>query len=713
MKSSDHTLFRPQDQIGDHHEYQVLHQVEGHPYLFSVRGPKGECDLYAHPLPQLRALSTSGQDRERRAISRELSRWRKVLAARPTWFDHFWEKDTLCWVEPRIAGAPLSSLQSPLSLYEGISLIEECLCALDLIHAERDLQMGDPLLHLNLSPENIWRSREGALIFFAPLSPTLVERCANDTMSDDEALSGERAPELLRGRYGMSSDLYAIGMSALSAMTGMSLSRVDERLQSERLFVHDLPCAPQISDFLSQLTAFRASARFQSAREALIALQALPIIEPVEPLLSQRRTAINEGLDSVSSEDVSPPKMLTVEPNFDSTDDLGGLQINPLDKGAEKSQSDSPLTEPDHFYTLAKESKLGTFASERLGLSSVDPMIVDALIEEDGSTLKGKRELALMSLFFITFLFYVISRDDTKSQSPTLAEVSIQKSASNREGSKQTDEPSNGLKSDDINETLKETVTLELKSSPHPEWIKLAGGPIIIGSSEQEGYESERPQRVVQVTPFSISRTEVTVLQYAQCVAQGMCTTEGLKSSDWGDDRLCNWDRVGRADHPLNCVSWEQAQVYAQWVGGRLPSEVEWSFAAQGGTVQRQLYPWGEGGPSCEYAVLADFTRGAGCGAETTLPVCQRPLGHSKQGVCDLVGNVWEWVMDDWHPNYEGAPLNSQPWVFAEELDWIERDRVYRGGGAFDEQDLPRIARRGGRSPKARLFNLGFRVARD
>jgi len=72
---------------------------------------------------------------------------------------------------------------------------------------------------------------------------------------------------------------------------------------------------------------------------------------------------------------------------------------------------------------------------------------------------------------------------------------------------------------------------------------------------------------------------------------------------------------------------------------------------------------------------------------------------------------VWEWVMDEHHPSFEGAPLSHEPWVTSPLERWAEVPRVVRGV-AFDDRDLPRLARRNHYPPATRLASVGFRVAR-
>ena len=697
MVNSNISAFLPNDIIGPKSDYTLLSCTDEKLQIWQAKGPHGTCQIKCYARPKLKKFNERRQEREKRAVLKELDRWRTVLVGRPNTLDVFWEGHHLCWVESPSRGASLASLKEPLSLYEGISLIEECLCLLELIHAERDFQLGDPLLHLHIKPQTIWRSSEGTLLLQHPLSPTLVELAVQDSLSDEDALSGETAPELMRGRYGMSTDLYGLGMSVLSAMSGLSLARVDERLQAERLFTHDLPnCPKEVAEFLTQLTAFRASARYQSAREALIALQALPKLEPIQAKSSPVK--FNEENSTSTSSDTG---ILLLDIDSD-TGSESALVPEALESTNSNSDSDP------QFYALA-ERELGSLAAAQINADSSngDALIVDALPETSMWDRRWLIPICLVGLLFI-WLGQIGSNKQKESHNNKGVSSSLQNQVKPRD--LPVNDPQKVLDPQEAEKLFRNEIT----SSPSPQWVKVPSGKVRIGSLPAEGYENERPLHQVQVSAFEVSKTEVTVIQYAQCVAQGICTSDGLKDSDWGDDQLCNWDQVGRADHPLNCVSWYQALRYAQWVGGRLLSEAEWSYVAQGASSQRQIYPWGADPASCQFAHLSDFIKGKGCGEEMTARVCRYPRGHSRQGICDLVGNVWEWVMDEWHENYEGAPSNASPWLSTQTDGlWSDNDRVYRGGGAFDEQDRPRVARRNHRAPEARLFNLGFRVARD
>ena len=162
--------------------------------------------------------------------------------------------------------------------------------------------------------------------------------------------------------------------------------------------------------------------------------------------------------------------------------------------------------------------------------------------------------------------------------------------------------------------------------------------------------------------------------QYRDCVMAGLCPKPDTGSR-------CNWGEEGRDNHPVNCVSKKLATAYCDSVGGRLPKASElMDEATQGGLWE---YPWGEEKPSCLRAVMDDG--GNGCGLSSTMAVCLKPKGISRKGVCDLVGNVAEWVADN------DDSLLNEAW----------------GGSWTDTNPKPK---RGG---SWRPYDLGIRCARD
>ena len=96
-----------------------------------------------------------------------------------------------------------------------------------------------------------------------------------------------------------------------------------------------------------------------------------------------------------------------------------------------------------------------------------------------------------------------------------------------------------------------------------------------------------------------------------------------------------------------------------------------------------------------------------GCGKNGTGPTCSKPAGHTAQGLCDMAGNVWEWVEDGYHDNYDGAPTDGSPWL-ATEGD----EHVLRSGSLLSyDPDTVRASFRY-RPPAERKHTYGFRCAR-
>ena len=140
------------------------------------------------------------------------------------------------------------------------------------------------------------------------------------------------------------------------------------------------------------------------------------------------------------------------------------------------------------------------------------------------------------------------------------------------------------------------------------------------------------------------------------------------------------WNDLAYAEHPVVNVNWDQANAYATWAGGRLPTEAEWEKACRG--TDGRIYPWGDEPPTAE---LANFANNVG----DTTPVGSYPNGASPYGALDMAGNVWEWTAD-WYAAdyYANSPPANPPGPATGDV------RVVRGG-AFDynENDVRCAAR--------------------
>ncbi|MEE2786711.1 MAG: SUMF1/EgtB/PvdO family nonheme iron enzyme [Myxococcota bacterium] len=243
---------------------------------------------------------------------------------------------------------------------------------------------------------------------------------------------------------------------------------------------------------------------------------------------------------------------------------------------------------------------------------------------------------------------------------------------------------------------------LENQLCPELQFVRILGGQFTMGGSLGP---DEQPRHVVDVAAFDMMRTEVTVAQYRTCVDAGECDPPQCDDGFiYRDTIVCNWSQM-RENHPVNFVSWRDANRFAAWVGARLPSEAEWEFVARS-RGEEYMYPWGQTPWTCEYA------DGARCNGDGTSPVCSFEAGHTLQTMCDMAGNVFEWVADNYHENYRGAPGTGAPWCDVPECGDNGRSRVVRGGGWKSPGSGLTTTNRGSLGPSGRGDGLGFRLAR-
>jgi formylglycine-generating enzyme required for sulfatase activity len=234
------------------------------------------------------------------------------------------------------------------------------------------------------------------------------------------------------------------------------------------------------------------------------------------------------------------------------------------------------------------------------------------------------------------------------------------------------------------------------------EWTRISAGSFAMGS-DRGNSEAQPSHRVEITTPFRMSAYEITVRQFRLFVeATGYRTDAERLGGAWQaedeDGSLTpglTWRNPGfeqSSDHPVVCVSWNDAQAFAEWMGGRLPTEAEWEYAARAGVTYPKLP-----GDWSETTWYAENSEGR------THPVGQKE--PNDWGIYDVQGNVWEWVQDWYAPDYyEESPQVDPTGPNSGEL------RVCRGGSWHDDRCW--IPARNRATPTYRANNIGFRVVK-
>lgn len=217
------------------------------------------------------------------------------------------------------------------------------------------------------------------------------------------------------------------------------------------------------------------------------------------------------------------------------------------------------------------------------------------------------------------------------------------------------------------------------------EFVLIPAGEFDMGSpwNEEGRSDSEGPVHHVKISnAFYMGKYEVTQKQWRDVM--------GSSPSNFKGDNL-----------PVEQVSWNDVQEFIKKLNGkegtnkyRLPSEAEWEYATRSGTTTK--YSFGDD------ESLGDYAWSDNSGSKT------HDVGQKKPnpwGLYDMHGNVWEWVQDNWHDNYNDAPTDGSSW------ERKNSDRVNRGGGWYNAGGC-RSASRGFNGQDTRSNALGFRLLR-
>jgi formylglycine-generating enzyme required for sulfatase activity len=231
------------------------------------------------------------------------------------------------------------------------------------------------------------------------------------------------------------------------------------------------------------------------------------------------------------------------------------------------------------------------------------------------------------------------------------------------------------------------------------ELVPIPGGTFAMGSTESD---AEKPPHQVTVSSFYMGKYEVTQAQW-RAVAKLPKVARDLNSdpSNFKSDNL-----------PVEQVSWDDAVEFCARLSRatgrtyRLPTEAEWEYACRAGTTTPFAFGESIAPQVVNYDGNYPYAQAPkGTFRETTTPVGFMGVANAF-GLYDMHGSVWEWCMDYWHENYNGAPTDGRAWETAGDT----RYRVLRGGSWNDSAYYCRSAHRLRASPDYRFILIGFRV---
>jgi formylglycine-generating enzyme required for sulfatase activity len=237
---------------------------------------------------------------------------------------------------------------------------------------------------------------------------------------------------------------------------------------------------------------------------------------------------------------------------------------------------------------------------------------------------------------------------------------------------------------------------------PSLKLVAIPSGEFMMGSTKDDPghYGDESLQHLVKISPFFISQYPVTQAQWRAVAALPK------QERDLEPDP----SKFKGGDRPVEKVSWYEAVEFCARLSDhtgrtyRLPTEAEWEYACRADTTTPFYFGATITTDLANYngAVFLNGPKGTNRGE--TNPVGEFP--PNAFGLCDMHGNVWEWCLDHWHDNYEGAPTDGTAWLTENE----KASRVRRGGSWDLYPRLCRSAYRDGNDPGYRYGTFGFRV---
>jgi formylglycine-generating enzyme required for sulfatase activity len=266
---------------------------------------------------------------------------------------------------------------------------------------------------------------------------------------------------------------------------------------------------------------------------------------------------------------------------------------------------------------------------------------------------------------------------------------------------------------------LPKTRTVPLAEGIDLQLVQIPGGTFDMGTPEEDnrGFSEERPVHTVTIAEFWLGQVPVTQAQYEAVM--------GYNPASF---------RVSGANRPVETVSWHDAIAFCQKLSEltgqefRLPTEAEWEYACRAMPSPPTPLPQGKGSvyPPFHWGktITTDYANYRGTDWDYGRQIYPDDYGEGPKGIFrkqttevgsfppnafglyDMHGNVWEWCLDHWHDNYQGAPSDGSAWIEGGD----SRYRLLRGG-SWDY--IPRFCRSAHRSktlPDNRDINIGFRV---
>jgi formylglycine-generating enzyme required for sulfatase activity/tRNA A-37 threonylcarbamoyl transferase component Bud32 len=636
------------------HRYQIIKFLGkggfGHTYLAK------DLDLPGHPQCVVKHLKPQNADPDLLLIAKRLFETEAQTLYKlgslhdqiPKLSAHFEENGEFYLVQDFIAGHDLTKELIPgkkLSESYTITLLHNILEILAIVHRQK-------VIHRDLKPDNLMRRQDGKIVLIdfgavKVISTIVVNAQKQTSLTIAIGTPGYRPSEQAKGKPRFASDIHAVGMIGIQALTGEHPFNLREDTQTgEVIWRNQAQVSNNLANVLDKMVRDNFSQRYQNADEAFQAILSLSQSSPPPP----------------SPTPASPVRVISTNTTrrtvlqflgFGGLGLVGAVVIQNL----LNNSSQTPTYQPSSPI-LPKDTPSPLPPSETRQPEPPPPKTPAPKVSSN----------SLKTVQFETVT--VNSTGEITKRSQSQAQV--------------------------FTETIAKGITLEMMAIP--------GGSFVMGSPNTETglWYLEEPQHTVNLATFLMGKYEVTQAQW-RAVAGLPKVKIDLKanpSNFKGDDlpvEKVSWDDAREFCARLSRVT---GRNY------RLPSEAEWEYACRAGTttpfyfgetITPDLVNYEGDSP---YASALKGTYRAKTTAVGSFP-------PNAFGLYDMHGNVWEWCQDVWHDNYNGAPTDGSAW----ESGGDSKKRLLRGGSWSRPAEHCRSAGRNSDAPERDdIYVGGFRV---
>jgi formylglycine-generating enzyme required for sulfatase activity len=611
----------------------------------------------------------------------------------PQLLAHFREDQNLYIVQEFIEGQDLSQeIIAGNRLSEGYAtkLLQDVLEVLSFIHSQG-------VIHRDIKPQNLMRRHQDGQIFLIDFGAVkevgslMVDTQGEVYSSVVIGTPGYMASEQKNGKPCLGSDVYALGMTIIQALTGvLPFDLQEDPLSGEIIWRNQAQVSDHLAEVLTNMVRRHFSLRYAKATEALQALKPpLPLPSTVVVNTGKQvylqeatiRAQQSQGTFSVFALRILESKRIELGLSEDEAREIQEQVLKPYReyqrKLQEYEQALIDAVKQQYPFSQATQKDLQEY-QQYLGLQDEDIAAIEAQVFPQQTQPSSS------------------STPVSVPKSPSLVQIPTQ--PFEFEFATLTGKSSGffgkGKKTYEINRSQGrgEFFTEDLGNGIVLDMVAISGGKFLMGSPEDEPGRSdaESPQHIVTIQPFFMGKFPVTQSQWKAVTALPKVKI----------DLNPEPSKFKGANRPVECVSWDDAVEFCARLSKmtgkiyRLPSEAEWEYACRAGRTTP--FYFGETITTDLANYNGNYTYASSLKGEyrqETTDVGKFPT--NAFGLFDMCGNIWEWCQDEWHKNYDDAPVDGSAWL-------VENDNKYRllRGGAWGNN--PRYCRSANRFRSAR-----------